>query len=115
MPKLLRITRDGSFKTVGECPNQCRDQGWSEYRYTVTIEATQAATPEGWIFDNRIIRDYFIDNTEPGSCEALAQRALDYFIKKCAECGTDPCRITVRIYTPEAHFDAEHIAPISVN
>lgn len=110
MPDLLRITREGEFKTVGECPNQCRDKGWSDYRYTVTIEAEKALTPEGWIIDNRIIRDYFLNSKEPDSCEGLAQRALEFFKAKCAELHLSPCKITVRIYTPESYFDAEHIA-----
>lgn len=111
MAQIFRITREGAFKTEGSCPTQCRDPGWTDYRFLVTIEARKTPTPEGWIIDNRWLRDYWASDEakKPASCEGLASRALSYFRKCCDEVGTEPSRVLVRVYAENSYVEAEYV------
>jgi hypothetical protein len=106
----LRIVRKGLFEVSGSCPYQCRDPGWKEYRYQVTIEADSVFTPEGWIIDNREIAAYWESSeaSTPDSCEGLASRGLRYFVTYCQQHSIKPRTIAVRVFASEdSWFDAQ--------
>src|SRR5262245_40668250 len=85
-PCLLRINREGEFKGMRPSLQQCGKVGQVDYRYFVTIEATNKhLTPEGYVMENRWVESYFQNRYGPRrncpSCEEMAQNAVDYFRK----------------------------------
>lgn len=120
MKCLLRINREGSFIVTSEQehPQQCGKIGQQNYRYFVTIEATNSKlTKEGYVMENLWVDQYF--QSEYGSatgivqsvdsCESMAQKAIKHFhakfYSKGAPCkGINVIRILVRIYGTDVSF-----------
>lgn len=86
MEIMLRINREGSFETGSDTDNQCGKIGQRQYKYFITIEASnKALTPEGYVMENAWCDNYFRDRYERqhmpcGSCEEMAQAAVKYFV-----------------------------------
>lgn len=85
----LRINREGEFEIPKGLAhsNQCGKIGQRNYRYFISIEATnECLTPEGYVMENAWCDDYFKNTYSgenglpPDSCENMAMRAIDYFV-----------------------------------
>lgn len=116
VPCRLRINREGDFKTrLGMFDGQCGRQGTTDYRFFVSIEATnKKLNPEGFVMENQWVADYFEDTYTKDeelivpSCEEIAQRAIDHFLGVFAnhphQQGIELTRVLVRIHGSKFSF-----------
>lgn len=124
---LLTINREGAFKadTIKSAHvSQCGRVAKEEYQYKVSITATnkKLMQPFGFVVDNALVHDYFIETYEKGrakclSCELMSCAALEHFrslfVGKLAPCkGVELVSIKVTIRGSDHSFiEGEWIAP----
>lgn len=128
LPITLRVNREGSFvaHADAEHPTQCGATSTREYRYLVTIEASnKALTSEGFVIEIVSVDHYFQDcygedgsqKLKCDSCENMAQRAIEHFVKEFETNdelkSVELQRIFIRIHgSPFSFVEAEWKAKI---
>lgn len=113
---LLRINRNGEFiaQVGSDTPSQCGKPGARNYKYFVSIEASNKhLTPEGFVMENAWVDEYFqntyaIIGRKCESCENMAEAAIVYFLNmfdRYAQLkNVDLRRILVRIHGSDFSF-----------
>lgn len=116
----LRVNREGAFTVHpdNDASSRCGKLGTREYKYFVSIEATnRRLSPEGYVLENGIVEKYFLNTYHEKtmacpSCEQMAQDAIEYFREKFQMKGSpELTRIYVRIHgTPVSFIEGEWVS-----
>lgn len=111
----LTLNRSGNFIGTRSTKTQCGIEGSVNYLYSVAVTCLeQDVDPTtGFLFDNKIVEDYFVDKyvkkkDECPSCERMAAEAARYFHSMLINNGITARQIRVDVGgSPQAFMRAE--------
>ena len=112
---MLTLNRTGNFIGTRSTKTQCGIEGSVNYHYSVAVTCLELDVDPttGFLFDNKIVDDYFVDKymkrkDECPSCERMAAEAARYLHDMLLNNGITARQIRVDVGgSPQAFMRAE--------